>query len=44
MTEENKAIARRVYEIISPGDSYRAQEIFDVAAPPQRTAASLRGL
>jgi predicted ester cyclase len=33
MTEENKAIARRVYEIISAGDFDRAQEIVDASAP-----------
>ena len=33
MTEENKAIARRVYEIISAGDFDRAQEIVDPFAP-----------
>ena len=33
MTEENKAIARRVYEIISAGDFDRAQEIVDPSAP-----------
>ena len=33
MTEENKAIARRVYEIISTGEFDRAQEIVDASAP-----------
>ncbi len=33
MTEENKAIARRVYEIISAGDFDRAHEIVDASAP-----------
>jgi integrase/recombinase XerD len=33
MTEENKAIARRVYEIISSGDFNRAEEIVDREAP-----------
>ena len=33
MTEENKAIARRVYEIISTGDFDRAGEIVDTEAP-----------
>ena len=33
MTEENKAIARRVYEIISAGDFDRAEEIVDASAP-----------
>ena len=33
MTEENKAIARRVYEIISSGDFDRAEEIVDASAP-----------
>ncbi len=33
MTEENKAIARRVYEIISTGDFDRAEEIVDASAP-----------
>ena len=33
MTEENKAIARRVYEIISTGDFDRAGEIVDSDAP-----------
>ena len=33
MTEENKAIARRVYEIISTGDFGRASEIVDQEAP-----------
>ncbi len=33
MTEENKAIARRVYEIISTGDFDRAEEIVDRDAP-----------
>ncbi len=33
MTEENKAIARRVYEIISEGDFDRAHEIVDASAP-----------
>ena len=33
MTEENKAIARRVYEIISAGDFDRAEEIVDPSAP-----------
>jgi steroid delta-isomerase-like uncharacterized protein len=33
MTEENKAIARRVYEIISTGDFDRAEEIVDPDAP-----------
>ena len=33
MTEENKAIARRVYEIVSSGDFGRAREIVDPDAP-----------
>jgi steroid delta-isomerase-like uncharacterized protein len=33
MTEENKAIARRVYEIVSTGDFGRAEEIVDEEAP-----------
>jgi ketosteroid isomerase-like protein len=33
MTEENKAIARRLYEIISTGDFGRATEIVDQDAP-----------
>ncbi len=33
MTEENKAIARRVYEIISTGNFNRAEEIVDREAP-----------
>jgi predicted ester cyclase len=33
MSEENKAIARRVYEIISTGDFGRAREIVDEDAP-----------
>jgi hypothetical protein len=33
MTEENKIIARRVYEIISTGDLDRAGEIVDPEAP-----------
>ena len=33
MTEENKAIARRVYEIVSTGDFGRATEIVDQDAP-----------
>jgi steroid delta-isomerase-like uncharacterized protein len=33
MTEENRAIARRVYEIISTGDFDRAEEIVDREAP-----------
>ena len=33
MTEENKAIARRVYEIISTGDFDRTEEIVDREAP-----------
>lgn len=33
MTEENKAIARRVYEIVSTGDFGRAEEIVDQDAP-----------
>jgi predicted ester cyclase len=33
MTEENKAIARRVYEIVSSGDFQRAREIVDPDAP-----------
>ena len=33
MTEENKAIARRVYEIISTGDFGRTSEIVDQDAP-----------
>jgi len=33
MTEENKAIARRIYEIISTGDFDRAEEIVDREAP-----------
>jgi steroid delta-isomerase-like uncharacterized protein len=32
MTEENKAIARRVYEIISTGNFDRAEEIVDASA------------
>ena len=33
MTEENKAIARRVYEIICTGDFDLAEEIVDASAP-----------
>ena len=33
MSEENKAITRKVYEIISTGDLDRAQEIVDPDAP-----------
>ena len=33
MTEENKAIARRVYEIVSTGDFERAREIVNPDAP-----------
>jgi predicted ester cyclase len=33
MTEENKAMTRRVYEIISTGDFGRAEEIVDQDAP-----------
>lgn len=33
MTEENKAIARRIYEVISTGDFDRAGEIVDQNAP-----------
>jgi steroid delta-isomerase-like uncharacterized protein len=33
MTDENKAIAKRVYEIISSGDFDRAEEIVDASAP-----------
>ena len=33
MTEENKAIARRIYEIIATGDFDRAEEIVDREAP-----------
>ncbi len=33
MTEKNKAIARRVYEIISAGDFDKAEEIVDREAP-----------
>ena len=33
MTEENKAIARQVYEIISTGDLEQAEEIVDQDAP-----------
>src|SRR5215211_1350766 len=33
MTEENKAIARQLYEIISTGDFGRAEEIVDPEAP-----------
>ena len=33
MTEENKTIVRRVYEIISTGDFDRAEEIVDASAP-----------
>jgi steroid delta-isomerase-like uncharacterized protein len=33
MMEENKAIVRRVYEIVSTGDFERAAEIVDQAAP-----------
>jgi steroid delta-isomerase-like uncharacterized protein len=33
MTEENKAIAKRVYEIVSTGDFERAKEIVDQDAP-----------
>jgi steroid delta-isomerase-like uncharacterized protein len=33
MTEENKAIARRVYKIVSMGDFERATEIVDQDAP-----------
>jgi predicted ester cyclase len=33
MTEENKAIVRRVYEIISTGNFDQAEEIVDASAP-----------
>jgi predicted ester cyclase len=33
MSEENKAIARRVYEIISTGEFERAEEVVDPDAP-----------
>jgi steroid delta-isomerase-like uncharacterized protein len=33
MTEENKAIVRKVYEIISTGDFDLAEEIVDASAP-----------
>jgi hypothetical protein len=33
MMEENKAIARRIYEIISTGEFDRAEEIVDASAP-----------
>ena len=33
MTEENKTIARKVYEIISTGDFDWAEEIIDASAP-----------
>ncbi|MDQ3498415.1 MAG: ester cyclase, partial [Actinomycetota bacterium] len=33
MTEANKAIAKRVYEIVSTGDFERAREIVDQDAP-----------
>ncbi len=33
MSEENKAIARKVYEIIATGDLDRANEIVDPDAP-----------
>ncbi len=33
MSEENKAVATRVYEIISTGDFDRAEEIVDASAP-----------
>ena len=33
MTEENKVIVRRVYEIISSGNFDRAEEIVDASAP-----------
>ena len=33
MTEENKAIVRRVYEIISTGEFDRAEEIVDASVP-----------
>jgi hypothetical protein len=33
MSEENKAVARIVYEIISAGDFDRAEEIVDASAP-----------
>jgi hypothetical protein len=33
VSEENKAIARRVYEIVSTGDFERATEIVDQDAP-----------
>src|SRR5829696_489658 len=33
MSEENKAIARRLYEIVSTGDFGRAEEIVDADAP-----------
>jgi steroid delta-isomerase-like uncharacterized protein len=36
MSEENKAIARRVYEIISTGDFDRAEEIVDPDAPDNK--------
>ncbi len=39
ISEENKAIARRVYEIISAGDFDRAQEIVDASAPDNELLA-----
>ncbi len=33
MSEENKAIARRVYQMISTGDFDRAEEIVDASSP-----------
>ncbi len=33
MSEENKVIARKVYEIIASGDLDRAEEIVDPEAP-----------
>jgi predicted ester cyclase len=33
MSEDNKAIARKVYEIVSTGDFGRAEEIVDTDAP-----------
>ena len=39
MTEENKAIAWRVYEIISAGDFDRAHEIVDASAPDNELLA-----
>jgi steroid delta-isomerase-like uncharacterized protein len=39
MTEENKDIARRVYEIISAGNFDRAEEIVDASAPDNELLA-----